>query len=56
MVGKVVDLKTPLGVLVERAGEQGDEREWLLRTVIRRKLVFDVRPEPVFPEEADETR
>ena len=52
MVGRLQTLKTPLAVLVDhpRAVSDDEDKEWQLHTIIRKKLVFDVRPEPVFPD------
>ena len=52
MVGRLQTLKTPLAVLVDhpRAVSDNEDKEWQLHTIIRKKLVFDVRPEPVFPD------
>ena len=53
MIGRLQTLKTALGVLVDKpnqeALEDGD-KEWQVHTIIRKKLVFDIRPEPVFPD------
>lgn len=52
MVGRLQSLKTPLAVLVDKPASPGlEEKEWQLHTLIRKKLVFDIRPEPVFPDE-----
>jgi len=52
MVGRLQSLKTPLAVLVDKPESLGlEDKEWQLHTIIRKKLVFDVRPEPVFPDE-----
>lgn len=55
MVGRLQALKTPLAVLVDEPNETFNEedKEWRLHTIIRKKLVFDVRPEPVFPDGTD---
>ena len=52
MVGRLQSLKTPLAVLIDKPTSPGlEDKEWQLHTVIRKKLVFDIRPEPVFPDE-----
>ena len=52
MVGRLQTLKTPLAVLVDKPGNLPlEDKEWQLHTIIRKKLVFDIRPEPVFPDE-----
>jgi hypothetical protein len=52
MVGRLQSLKTPLAVLLDKPGGLGlEDKEWQLHTLIRKKLVFDIRPEPVFPDE-----
>jgi hypothetical protein len=53
MVGRLQALKTPLAVFMDsptHSTEFIDDKEWQLHTIIRKKLVFDVRPEPVFPD------
>lgn len=53
MIGRLQSLKTPLAVLVDKpgAGPQVEDKEWQLHTIVRKKLVFDIRPEPVFLDE-----
>lgn len=54
MVGRLQSLKTPLAVLLDKPSSglfSREDKEWQLHTVIRKKLVFDIRPEPVFPDE-----
>jgi hypothetical protein len=54
MVGRLQSLKTPLGVLIDNPNatpSSSENKEWELHTIIRKKLVFDIRPEPVFPDE-----
>jgi hypothetical protein len=54
MVGRLQVLKTPLAVFMDSpisATDYIDDKEWQLHTIIRKKLVFDIRPEPVFPDE-----
>ena len=54
MVGRLQTLKTPFAVLVDKPTSETssvEDKEWQLHTIIRKKLVFDVRPEPVFPDE-----
>jgi len=50
MVGRLQTLKTPLAVLIDQPDQAttADDREWQLHTIIKKKLVFDIRPEPVF--------
>jgi hypothetical protein len=55
MVGRLQPLKTPLAVLMDSpnsATSHSDDKEWEVHTIIRKKLVFDIRPEPVFPDES----
>jgi hypothetical protein len=54
MVGRLQSLKTPLAVLLDKRDpgiSSPEDKEWQLHTIIRKKLVFDIRPEPVFPDE-----
>jgi hypothetical protein len=54
MVGRLQQLKAPLGVLIDKPDALSssiEDKEWKLHTIIRKKLVFDIRPEPVFPDE-----
>jgi hypothetical protein len=54
MVGRLQPLKTPLAVLMDTPNpppSSNDDKEWEIHTIIRKKLVFDIRPEPVFPDE-----
>ena len=52
MVGRLQSLKAPLAVLLDKPGSLAlEDKEWQLHTLIRKKLVFDIRPEPVFPDE-----
>jgi len=54
MVGRLQSLKTPLAVLLDKPDTgifSPEDKEWQLHTIIRKKLVFDIRPEPVFPDE-----
>jgi hypothetical protein len=52
MVGRLQSLKTPLAVIVDKPESAAlEDKEWQLYTIIRKKLVFDIRPEPVFPDE-----
>jgi len=51
MVGRLQTLKTPLAVLIDQPDQAtwvAGDKEWQLHTIIRKKLVFDIRPEPVF--------
>jgi hypothetical protein len=54
MVGRLETLKKPFAALVDKPfptmTSPGD-KEWQLHSIIRKKLVFDIRPEPVFPDE-----
>ena len=56
MVGRVQTLKTPLAVLMDApnpaTSPNNNDKEWEIHTVVRKKLVFDIRPEPVFPDES----
>ena len=55
MVGRLQSLKTPLAVLVDKpksGNTSTEDKEWQVHTIIRKKLVFDIRPEPVFPEDS----
>jgi len=54
MVGRLQSLKTPLAILVDTptiSTPIHEDKEWQLHTIIRKKLVFDIRPEPVFPDQ-----
>jgi hypothetical protein len=55
MIGRLQSLKTPLAVLVDSPSEvpYNEDKQWQLHTIIRKKLVFDIRPEPVFPDSTD---
>jgi hypothetical protein len=53
MFGRLQDLTNPLAVLLDKPIHQtrsSGDKEWRLHTVIKKKLVFDIRPEPVFPD------
>jgi hypothetical protein len=53
MFGCLQSLKNPLAVLIDKPSHQtssSGDKEWQLHTVIKQKLVFDIRPEPVFPD------
>jgi hypothetical protein len=54
MIGRLQSLKSPFAILVDKPGSEttsSGDKEWQLHTVIKKKLVFDIRPEPVFQDQ-----
>ena len=53
MIGRLQSLKKPLAVLLDKPTNERsfEDKQWQLHTVIKKKFVFDIRPEPVFPDQ-----
>jgi hypothetical protein len=59
IVGRLQTLKTPLAVLMDAPNpttSPDEDKEWEIHTIIRKKLVFDIRPEPMFPDKSRRKR